>query len=234
MRMSQFFVAAGFGAALMFSGTSHAAVIVNYAFGANLSPDSTAANITGYAITGAGSLSRSGSTLSAQISDSSVGANQSAGKTASYFEVKVDVASGYKINLTDLTFNPGARFISSSYGFGVLSSIDAYAADVLSPTVTFTAASADTFGSLVTTNLSGASFQGLTGTQTFRIYTWENAARVANSFSRVDNVTLNGSVVLVPEPATVGLLAVGGLTMLARRRRTHARHVPETKAARTD
>jgi len=65
-----------------------------------------------------------------------------------------------------------------------------------------------------TIDLSGAAYQGLTSTTTFRLY-------VSNSnnqgVARLDNVIVNGSV--IPEPSAALLGMVGMVTGLAIRRR---------------
>ena len=63
-------------------------------------------------------------------------------------------------------------------------------------------------------DLTGAAFQGLTGTQTFAIRLYNNQAR---DFG-MDNIILNGDVVPVPEPSSFLLTGLAGLALLRRRR----------------
>lgn len=65
-------------------------------------------------------------------------------------------------------------------------------------------------------DLSGTSFQGL-GSAAVRIYGYNGTS--SSGTWRLDNVTLEGNVMAVPEPSSWALLAGGGLLMFAGLRR---------------
>ena len=61
-----------------------------------------------------------------------------------------------------------------------------------------------------------SSIQGFNGTITFWLV-FEDDASTASRFLEVDDITVTGTV--IPEPATLALLGLGGLMMVGRRRR---------------
>lgn len=67
-------------------------------------------------------------------------------------------------------------------------------------------------------DLSGPAFQGLS-TITFSFAVDNRGTNASNNLARLDNVVLNGDVVPIPEPASAGLVMLGGLCLAARRRR---------------
>ena len=136
--------------------------------------------------------------------------------TTYYFSFTVTAASGFTLNLTDLTLE--AALVDSSGPSGttfVRSSVDGYAADLGSYTQTGTSGSTFTDRSI---DLSGAAYQNLS-TITFRIYHYDttDSADTTGLVHRIDDVILNGNA--IPEPASFALLGLGGLSLLARRRR---------------
>lgn len=108
--------------------------------------------------------------------------------TDSYFTISITPASGYSISLTTLTFNIARGGASTPRGYDVRSSVDSYAAtlgtaDVATVRPSWTAASID---------LSGAGFQTVTSTITFRVYIY--APSTDNSLD-LDDIVINGTVV---------------------------------------
>ncbi|HOF17579.1 MAG TPA: PEP-CTERM sorting domain-containing protein [Phycisphaerae bacterium] len=129
-----------------------------------------------------------------------------------YWSITLTPNSGYKANLTSLTFdlavmNSGlapSYYLSSSVG-GFDTPIGAVANSVTGGynTKTF--------------DLSDSSFQNLTGTVEFRLYLWSvNGSGSSGSRWTFDNVTINGTI--IPEPMTLSMLAAGGALMMLKRR----------------
>lgn len=65
-------------------------------------------------------------------------------------------------------------------------------------------------------NLQGAAFQSLDSIEIRVVFHGNNQG---GGFNEVDNVVLTGESVLIPEPASLALLGLGGLCLLPRRRR---------------
>ena len=136
--------------------------------------------------------------------------------TTNYFTFTVTAASGFTLNLTDLALKTALVDPSNPSGTTfVRSSVDGYASDLGSYTQTGTSGSTFTDRSI---DLSGAAYQNLS-TITFRIYHYDNTDSTSSTglVHRIDDVVLNGSA--VPEPASIALLGLGGLSLLVRRRR---------------
>lgn len=127
-----------------------------------------------------------------------------------YFQFAVSSDASSLINLTSLTFNAERGGAGTPRGYAVRSSADGFAAnlasaDLLTARPTYTPVSVD---------LSAAAFQNLS-TITFRIYSY---APAAGSSVDYDDITVNGSVVSVPEPSAALLPALASLGLLSRRR----------------
>ena len=124
--------------------------------------------------------------------------------------VSFTVTPGAETDLTDLQFDAMRGGGATPRGYVVRSSADNFAtnlaaADLLTARPVYTH---------VTVPLSGAQFQDLTAPIEFRLYAYAPAGGNSVDF---DNITLNGTV--VPEPAALGALGLGGLGLLAGRRR---------------
>jgi PEP-CTERM motif len=133
-----------------------------------------------------------------------------------YLEFSLRAADGYQLDLTSLDFLAAKGGASNPRGWGLLTSVGGFDAtstivgqsDVTTQRTTWSPFSVD---------LSGASFQGLTNTLTFRIY---NYAQGMGQSVEFDNITVNGTVdaVAVPEPAALGVLGLASLGLIRRRR----------------
>jgi hypothetical protein len=95
---------------------------------------------------------------------------------------------GAKLNLTSLTFNVARGGAQTPRGYVIRSSADNYAADIVSADVT----TQRTTWSPITVDLSGAAFQGLSSTITFRIYIYTPAN---GQTLEIDDLTVNGTVI---------------------------------------
>jgi hypothetical protein len=127
-----------------------------------------------------------------------------------YVEVSITVEDGYSVNLSNLSFiSRNGMGSDGSYNAFVRWNLDNYASDVVAAVVT--EGGWGWGGQTVSQPLSAT---GVTGDVTVRIYTY-NAGW--DQVVGHDEIVLEGTV--VPEPAALSLLALGGLCMLSRRRR---------------
>ena len=138
-----------------------------------------------------------------------------------YFTLIFTPFSGFALNLSSFTFDYANYSSDSTFPsttFFVRSSVDGFAANTAAG-VNASAASAGAFANS-SISLTGASFQNLTSAIEFRIYISDSTTN-ANRGALIDNVTLNGLVVAVPEPTTAAMLASATLWIACfRRRRT--------------
>lgn len=121
------------------------------------------------------------------------------------------VTPNASMSLTDLQFDAARGGGGTPRGYDIRSSVDNFATDLgtadlatVRPTYTH-----------VTIDLSGAAFQNLTTPTTFRFYVYSPGGGSSVDF---DNIVLNGAA--TPEPASLSLVGLGGLTLLRRRARS--------------
>jgi hypothetical protein len=133
-----------------------------------------------------------------------------------YFEISITVAAGYTMNLTSIemvgqTSSTGwdnAAFMSSVAGYTSGNELDSVTG------ISGSTGGLDTDGSgwgapIV---LSGAQYQGLIGTTTFRIYGWGATSGAGISYIRDlggDDFVINGTV--IPEPSSIIMIGLVGL-----------------------
>jgi hypothetical protein len=130
-----------------------------------------------------------------------------------YWSISLAPDTGNAISLTSLTFSLGVFNGGLRPSFYLASNIDGYATPIGSVTTNATAGT-------VTIDLSGAQFQNLASGTEFRLYLWsENGGGGSGSRWVFDDVTVEGTVAAVPEPVSVALFALGGLSVLCARRR---------------
>jgi hypothetical protein len=160
---------------------------------------------------------------------------QSRGTTASvanavaaddYWSFTVTPSVGFTLDLTTLTFDtihnatsgtapPNEPDVNATMSVFVRSSIDGYASNIGS---TFTQAW-DTTTTGRSIDLSAPAFQDITTATTFRLYVYDSGVDTSSNGLRLDNVVLNGEVLVVPEPSSTLLVGGFGSLMLLRRRR---------------
>jgi hypothetical protein len=145
-----------------------------------------------------------------------------------YFQFTLSALPGQDVDLTNLTFTVHRGGAATPRGIFVRTSADNFASvlplvgnPALTPNATNpngsdvnTARPAQT---AVTADLSGAAFQNIQNLGsglTLRFYSYSPGAGSSLDY---DDITINGTVAPIPEPASLGLLAVAGLLVLRRR-----------------
>lgn len=126
-----------------------------------------------------------------------------------YFTFTVDILDGYSLQMTNVSLVERA-FLTSPDNFFVRYSADSYASPILEGT-TSSGWDQNTFDVSTNTLL-------LTGTVAFRII-GENADNASANWN-IDHVQIWGTMIApIPEPASMSLLAVGGLLSIYHYRR---------------
>lgn len=147
-----------------------------------------------------------------------------------YWEFTVSAAD-HLLNLTDLSFAIGRVAANGNDDgpaiFNVTTSLDSHAAFLAPSDFEYTGDSDEMSAPAnQVVDLTGTSFQSLDATTPieFRIYVG-NEFGFSISGGRIDTVILNGETVavsetaIVPEPASLVLVGLGGLSLIRRRRR---------------
>ena len=220
------------GLALLSASVVSADVLASYDFASDLTATTEDANVTandftvGAGITGSGRSSGSKSLFArASLTD---GANQISLANAitanDYFSFTVDVDAGYEMDLTNFQFDLGytrnGSFDGKQFRTYLMTSIDGFTTadfyDFDTVDVTVNGAVLTYPNGTKTISLAGAQFQNITTSTEFRLYIADNTGS-ADFIHRIDNVTLNGTV--IPEPGTIGLVSAAGLGILFIRRR---------------
>lgn len=131
-----------------------------------------------------------------------------------YFTFSITPNPGRIMSLTSLDFNATRGGGATPRGYGVRSSANGFASDLSTADLD----TARPTWTPISVDLSGPGFQNLTSatTLTFRFYSYAPSPGQSIDW---DDFTLNGTVTVVPEPAS-GLLCAAALATAARRRRT--------------
>jgi len=129
-----------------------------------------------------------------------------------YFVFALQPDLNYELDLLQLEFLTARGGAGTPRGWGLRSSADGYAATIAGADITTVRPT----WSSITVPLPASYFEGITGPVTFRMYLYSPADGSTIEF---DNVRLIGEATLVPEPATMSLLALGALALVRRRRR---------------
>lgn len=139
-----------------------------------------------------------------------------------YITFNVEASSGFTMTLTNLSFVAGrADEAKSATDWAVMSSVDGFTDGDEVGTLLVTGA--QQAGDLQSFNfdLTGTGYENIAaGTNVeFRIYMWGASGAKSSSRVQIDNVLLQGTTSVVPEPGTFALLAgLTGLTSAMLRR----------------
>jgi len=127
-----------------------------------------------------------------------------------YWTFTITPNSGYNINVSNLAFDLTTVYTQRPLSYFLGTNVGGF-----STPISGTEATGITTTQTISLNLSGAGLQNQAGAIEFRLYIWSTAGG-GSSGSRwsFDNITLNGSVAAVPEPATA-VLGLGGIALLA-------------------
>ena len=127
-----------------------------------------------------------------------------------YYQFTLTPESGYQMTLDSITFDVARGGGSTPRGYVLRSSVDNYTADLsagdlLTARPTYTPVSVTL----------GPNFSGVTSPVSFRFYNYAPAA--GNSID-YDNIIVNGTLGVVPEPSSIALLLLGGASLCFCRR----------------
>ncbi len=141
-----------------------------------------------------------------------------------YFEFTISAASGYLLNLTDIEMN-GEATSTGADDAAIFSNIDGFTAGNELDSVTGIAGATggldtDSSGWGSPIDLSGAQYQGITGA-TFRVYGYNTTSGSGSTRMRSlsgDDLIINGTTSVIPEPASMALFLIGLGTFFGIRR----------------
>lgn len=219
--------------AALTASTAQATQLLYYDFASSLDPTSTEANMTG---TGVNLTGSSAEALNANglpfflvggigyNIPTDTGGNPLATDAASavagntYFQFSFEPSAGYQLDLTEFTFKGATTKDAGTNGYVVRSSVDSFGTDLSTSNFATKQPAFTTYSVPL-----GASFQGLTGSTTFRVYTYITSG--SNIGALYDDLTVSGTVQAVPEPSTLATITAGFVSLtvggyVRRRRRT--------------
>jgi len=215
------FIAASFLLGFSFSS---AATLATYAFGSGPSTLPSTSGVTATAITygsglgtpqtSAATFAPSGPSALGLVTATATPTTVSAAITAnSFFTFTLTPSAGSAVELTEFTFwanysgdttaaNQLALQINTGSGYQTIG------------TTTFDVTGAASPGKFFSIPITGLG--QVTGAADFRVVMYDSAGVNWTSFTRMDDLTINGNV--IPEPSALLLLGISGLLPLRRRR----------------
>ncbi len=212
----------------LFATAVQAELLIGWDFDGVTATSTSMDSTTNVANMQAGSLNSGGSLVSIDRSDVAAYRNLAAADTPAgalsgnlYVEFTVAADSGYQFTLSSLDLI--LDDVSGSSGAGsyfVRSNLDNYTSDIVAPTLIPTDAAPANYGLTGFTDMSSV---------TFRVYAYDQtgAAGAFNMFigfgenNTTDGLTdmgVNGTISVVPEPVTAGLLGTGAVLAFAIRK----------------
>lgn len=209
----------GLGLALPLA-SANAALIYSFDSDVKTPTTDTEAEFNGGAVTAVGFT----------ITDSNVGnpapsigtaLNQVSNNTSldDYYTFTITNDGGPTYSLSEISFDYQVNHsnVVHTTTFSLFSEIDSFA----SPIAEFTYDGSASSAFLNTGAIAlGTAFQGLTADTAFRIGVDDNGSNSGVTYARIDNVSLVGGTNVIPEPASLALLGLGGLCLLSRRTRS--------------
>ncbi len=141
-----------------------------------------------------------------------------------YIEFSVNPDVNYALNLTGVSFDSLLQFNQNGTMTSTIqlrSSVDGFASSLGQVTRSLTSAYGAGADAVTAWNYDmltlGSGFESLTGPVQFRLYFADNID-LESGVVRMDNIQIHGSTALIPEPASLALLAMGSLLTMSRRR----------------
>jgi len=138
-----------------------------------------------------------------------------------YHSFTLTPSSGYKLNISGVTYNADASSGSSTFNFDLLSSATGFTSS--NSLGTFSVVNGAAASGTIDLS-ANSSLQGVNSSIEFRIYVNRSAGAGTAAYYADDAVnsglfSINGSVVAVPEPKTWALIGIGSSFMLWNMRR---------------
>jgi hypothetical protein len=196
------------------SYSGSAQILLEYTFpsSGSLAPTTVDANASATSINFTGSTA-SQFALAANVLTINSGVGASSAATAvsanSYIQFTLSPDSGFVLNLTSFSFS-GAYGPPAGGGFVVRSSRDGYSADLASGQITTQYPTLSSYQA----DLTNPSFQDVSEAITFRTYIFSNPGG-GNPAIVLDDLRVNGTLTVVPEPAAVSMFAAAGIVGFA-------------------
>lgn len=187
--------APGGGTSAAVTFTVNAPPLLAYNFTTNTNPSTQAANVTGSTFVASADLTVANTTPDFRYSNYTSSATAVPDKTQDYYEFTATAASGYSLNLTNLTLTD-RRSGTGPTNYVLRSSLDNYSANI---GAVQTIDAAPGFTNTKNISFSGTSaLSAVTGAVTFHLYAY-NASGSGGTFA-VDDVMLYGTLTVATNP----------------------------------